>query len=87
MVGNGNIIGCPTAESVAIFYEARARARKQEAQARDLAAQAPPALRVEIEALMAQGKRVAAIKRYAEAVDVGLATARAVVELIVGGAD
>ncbi len=63
MVGNGNIIGCPTAESVAIFYEARARARKQEAQARDLAAEISPALRAEIEMLMSAGKRVSAINR------------------------
>ena len=81
------VIGCPTPEAVTMFRDARARAEEQEARARELAAQAPPALRVEIEALMAEGRRVAAIKRYAEAAGVGPAVARAVVELIVDGGD
>ncbi len=81
------VIGCPTPEAVAMFRDARAQAEEQEARARELAAQAPPALRMEIEALMTEGRRVAAIKRYAEAAGVGLALARTVVELIVGGGD
>ncbi len=81
------VIGCPTPEAVVMFREARARALEQEERARELAAQAPPALRTEIEALMAEGKRFAATKRYAEITGVDLATARAVVVLIAAAED
>jgi len=81
------VIGCPTPEAVAMFREARVRAEQQAARARELAAQAPADLRTEIEALMTEGKRIAAIKRYAEAAGVGLALARDVVELIAGATD
>ena len=81
------VIGCPTPEALAMFREARVRAEQQEARARELAAQAPADLRAEIEALMTEGKRIAAIKRYAEAAGVGLALARDVVKLIAGATD
>ena len=81
------VIGCPTPEAVAMFREARVRALEQEEHARELAAQAPADLRAEIEALMTEGKRIAAIKRYAEAASVDLALARDVVELIAGATD
>ena len=81
------VTGCPTPEAVVMFRDARARALAQEERASELADTTPPALRAEIEALMADGERIAAIKRYREAAGVGLAMARDVVELIVGVGD
>ncbi len=81
------VIGCPTPEAVAMFREARVRAEEQDRRARELAAQVSPAVRAEIVALMADGQRITAIKRYNEAAGVGLAMARDVVKLIAGSGE
>ena len=50
--------------------------------AQSLAANVPPALRTEVQDLLAKGRKIDAIKRYQEVTKEDLSTSRAVVELI-----
>jgi hypothetical protein len=80
--GWGQVLGCPSAETVGLTLRADVEREKQEKRAQQLALQISAPLRVEIETLVKSGKRVAAINRYAEASGEDLATARRVVEIV-----
>jgi hypothetical protein len=76
------VLGCPSAETVALALRADAERRTEDVRARQLASAISAPLRSEIEALLKAGKRVSAINRYAQASGEDLATSRRVVEIL-----
>jgi hypothetical protein len=76
------VLGCPTAPAVAFFRERRAEGERQQARARQLASELPEPLRSEIRALLAQSRRIDAVKRYRVATNVDLTTATLVIDVL-----
>ena len=76
------VVGCPKPETV-VAMRAAGQARLKEAErARMLAARVAPQLRDSILQLFRTGRRVEAYRKYAEAADVDLTTAKSVVDLL-----
>ncbi len=76
------VLGCPTAQAVALFRERRLEGERQQAQAGRLAdALRDPALS-EIRDLLAHNRRIDAIKRYRVATDADLTTAMQVIDVL-----
>jgi len=73
---------CISDEKVPAMRAANEARRQQRLRAQSLAANVPPALRSEVQDLLAKGRKIDAIKRYQEATKEDLSTSRAVVELI-----
>jgi hypothetical protein len=73
---------CISDEKVPAMRAANEARRQQRLRAQSLAANVPPALRTELQALLAKGRKIDAIKRYQEVTKEDLSTSRAVVEQI-----
>ena len=73
---------CISDEKVPAMRAANEARRQQRLRAQSLAANVPPALRTEVQDLLAKGRKIDAIKRYQEVTKEDLSTSRAVVELI-----
>jgi hypothetical protein len=73
---------CISDSKVPAMRAANEARRKQQQRAQSLAANVPPALRSELQGLLAKGQKIEAIKRYQEVTKEDLATSRTVVELI-----
>ena len=74
--------GCPTEKGLATFRERHEEGAQQQARARDLASKLGEPLRAEIKNLLAQNRRVDAIKRYQDAANVDLTTATRVIDAL-----
>src|SRR5207248_10054192 len=66
------IAGCPTEKGLAMFRERRGQGAQQQAQTRDLVSKLGEPLLSEIKELLAQNRRIDAIKRYQDAAKVDL---------------
>ena len=90
IVSNGGawlqVLPCPTAEGLAAFRSARQATAAQEARAHTLTAGLAAPLRAEIMALLKDGRRIDAMRRYAAASGEDLAMARRVIDLLEGEA-
>jgi hypothetical protein len=73
---------CISDKNVPAMRAANEARRQQRARAQTLAANMPPALRSELQGLLAKGQKIEAIKRYQEVTKEDLATSRTVVELL-----
>jgi hypothetical protein len=76
------LVVCPTDEGLAAFRQARQAAAEEQARARVLADEVGAPLAAELRALLRDGRRIEAIKRYREFSGEGLAMSRRVVELL-----
>jgi hypothetical protein len=76
------VLGCPTAQGLAYFRERRAEGERQRAHAADLAGKLPDPLASEIRSLLAQERRVDAIKRYQSATGVDITIAVQVIDAL-----
>jgi hypothetical protein len=76
------VLPCPNAEAAARYRTKKAQAATDDAKARELAASMRDPLRAEIVALLKEGKKVSAIKKYGEVTGVDLAMAKRVVEAV-----
>jgi hypothetical protein len=76
------IVPCPTPEAIEMFRQARIERQKQAIRVEALVAGMDAGLRAELIALLAAGKRIAAMRRYAKASGEDLATARAIVGVL-----
>ena len=74
--------GCPTDQGLAMFRERHEEGAQQQARARDLASKLGELLRSEIRDLLAQNRRVDALKRYQDAANVDLTTATRVIDVL-----
>jgi hypothetical protein len=78
------IIPCPTPAAVEMFRQASLQRRQQAARAEALFADLDDVLKAKLEALLAAGDRIGAMKRYAAETGEDLAMARAVVRKLQG---
>lgn len=76
------VLPCIKPEKAAELQAAREARRKQDERVKSLAANMPPALRANISRLVAEGRKIDAIKEYQSATGEDLSTARSVVELV-----
>ena len=76
------IVPCPTPEATEMFRLAGLEREKEAVRVEALAAGMDEALRAELNALLAAGDRIAAMRRYAEASGEDLATARAIIGVL-----
>jgi hypothetical protein len=76
------VLGCPTPKAVEFFRERRAEGERQRARARQLADALHEPLLTEIRNLLAQRRRVEAVKRYQREANVDLTTASQVVDTL-----
>ena len=76
------VLGCPTPKAVEFFRERRAEGERQRARARELADALHEPLLSEIRNLLAQNRRVDAVKRYQKDANVDLTTASQVVDTL-----
>lgn len=76
------VLGCPSAETVALAARTDAERERQERRARALADAIGEPLRSELLALLAAGRRVDATRRYATASGEDLAMSRSVIDLL-----
>ena len=76
------IAGCPTEKGLAMFRERRGQGAQQQAQTRDLVSKLGEPLLSEIKELLAQNRRIDAIKRYQDAAKVDLTTAAGVIDAL-----
>jgi len=76
------VTGCPTEKGLAFFLERMAAAAQQQAHARSLANELRDPLLSEIRALLAEHKRIDAIKRYGAASGADTATAMQVIDTL-----
>jgi hypothetical protein len=76
------VLPCPNAKGVAFFREQQVKGQRQRAQAEQLAAGIGEPLRSEIRQLLAEQRRVEAIKKYREASGLDLTTAVQVIDVI-----
>jgi len=76
------VAGCPTEKGLAMFRERRGQGAQQQARARELASKLDEPLLSEIKNLLAQNRRVDAIKRYQDAAKVDLTTAAQVIDAL-----
>lgn len=76
------VIACPKPETIAAGRAARQAEAKRAERARALAAKIPPQLKQQVTDLLAQGRRIDAIKHYRDASGEDLATAVDVVKLL-----
>jgi len=73
---------CVKPEKVPQMQAAKEMRRKQEQRVQSLAANVPQALRADVSRLVAEGRKIDAIKEYQRATGEDLSTAKSVVELI-----
>jgi hypothetical protein len=73
---------CPTEEGLAAFRQARQAEAQEQARARALAAEVGAPLAAELRALLRDGRRIEAVRRYRQFSGEGLAMSRRVVELL-----
>ena len=78
------IAPCPKPEALVAAEAAEVERARQAEKARALASQTSPELKAEVVKLFKEGRRLDAIKRYAEVSGEDTATARRVVELLAG---
>ena len=76
------VLPCPTAEAAAQYRAKKAQLAADETKARELAASMHDPLRAEIVALLNEGKKVSAIKKYSEVTGVDISMAKRVVEAL-----
>ena len=76
------VAGCPTEKGLAMFRERRQRGAQQQAGARELASKIGEPLLSEIKGLLAQNRRIDAIKRYQDAAKADLTTAVQVIDAL-----
>jgi hypothetical protein len=76
------VLPCPRGDVVEQARQRGAEEREQSARVRSQLAQMPAALRRELHSLLAEGRKVDAIRRYADASGEDLSTAKAVVEAL-----
>jgi hypothetical protein len=76
------VAGCPTEKGLAMFRERRGEGAQQQARTRELANQLGEPLLSEIKDLLAQNRRVDAIKRYQDVAKVDLTTAAGVIDAL-----
>ena len=79
------LVVCPTDEGLAAFRQVRRAEADEHARARELAGAIHPPLAAELRALLQNGRRIEAIRRYRQATGEGLAVSRRVVELLEAG--
>lgn len=76
------VLGCPTAKGLEFFRERRAEGERQRQRAQELAAALHEPLLSEIRGLLAQNRRVEAIKLYQRDANVDLTTAAQVIDTL-----
>jgi hypothetical protein len=76
------VLGCPTAQAVAFFRARRAEGERQQARARQLAADVREPLLSEIKALLVEKRRIDAVKRFKDSAAVDLTTATQVIDVL-----
>ena len=76
------VAGCPTEKGLTMFRERINRGAEQQARARELASKIDAPLLSEIKDLLAQNRRIEAIKRYQNAAQVDLTTAASVIDAL-----
>jgi hypothetical protein len=76
------VLGCPTAEALGLFRERRVERERQQAHAKQLAGELRDPLLSEIKGLLAQDRRIDAIKRYQDGANVDLTTAVEVINAL-----
>lgn len=76
------VAGCPTEKGLTMFRERINRGAEQQARARELASKIDAPLLSEIKDLLAQNRRIEAIKRYQSAAQVDLTTATGVIDAL-----
>jgi hypothetical protein len=76
------VAGCPTEQGLAMFRERRGQGAQQLARARELASKLDEPLLSDIKDLLAQNRRIDAIKRYQDAAKVDLTTATRVIDVL-----
>jgi hypothetical protein len=78
------VLGCPTDKAIGLFRERRAEGERQQARARQLAGDLQEPLRSEIKDLLAQNRRIDAVKRYQSGANTDLTTATQVIDILAG---
>jgi ribosomal protein L7/L12 len=76
------VYACPNAAGIKFFHEQIAAGHKQREHANALAAELKPPLRTELKALLKQGHKIDAIKKYQSAAGVDLTTAVQVMNVL-----
>ena len=76
------VIACPTTNGIAFFRERRAEGARQVERAKQLAGEIREPLLSEIKTILAQNRLIDAVKKYRDATNVDLTTAKQVLDIL-----